>query len=199
MRHALLAMLMVAAACSNDDPTFMKVCPQNGSFVYPVGDQVDSTACSSPVELIWPGMPLKVVVDPELDSYHASFDEAFAFWERGVGGVLFVRALPGDTADVAIVLGSANDPGLAATAHHVVMSRLTAIIEIRKPGDVTEMVYVAAHELGHVVDLAHDPNNTSIMNSTIEDEGLLDDPGQSFQNLWVTDNDRNALRSRYFP
>lgn len=192
-------MLMVfAVACSSDDPTFMKVCPQGDSFLYPVGEQVDSTACSDPVELIWPGMPLKVVVDPELNSYNASFDEAFAFWERGVGGVLFVRVLPGDTADVAFVLGSASDPGLAATAHHIVNSKLTAIIEIRKPGDVTEMVYVAAHELGHVLDLAHDPNNTSIMNSTIENAGLLDSPDQSFPNLWVTDDDKNALRSRYF-
>jgi hypothetical protein len=194
----LMFALLLLVGCSTDDPTFMKVCPRGESFVYPIGEQTVSTACDAPLELKWPSMPLKVALDSDLSDYDDSLNEAFAFWERGVGDVMFVHANIED-ADVVIVLGSAGDPGLAATSHYIVGGKLTATIEIRKPGDITEMLYVMAHELGHVVDLAHDPNNTSIMNSTIEDVGILDeDPEPPFPNLWVTDNDHDALRALYF-
>lgn len=182
----------------------MQVCPDPDGvhFRYPVGDAVASTACGTPTPITWPALPLTVTYALDDGAYDQSLAAALAYWNSELGFTAFVAAPAGDlSADVQVISGSATDPGLGAAYHVVVAGQLTAVIELRAPGDVSEVYRVFSHELGHVLGLAHDPGETSIMHGVL-DFGFdqLDPTTDPVERIWiVTDADQTALRRQYRP
>lgn len=198
----LLALALPACdSCDSGDATFMEVCEVDGRFYYPIGDEVSARGCDAPAPIVWPTLPLRVQVDQELADYQASIGEAIAFWEREVDLDLFVLAGTGAPPDVVLQIGAVDGAAIAATRHERRPDgSLVAIVELQRPGDVTEAYYVMAHELGHVLSLGHDRIATSIMRPEL-DVGLINvedpDKPEELPLLIVTSNDRRALRELY--
>lgn len=193
MKILLLSLLFLLSGCE-DDPTMMEVCPSGNTFIYPQGyDSV--AACAGPTTQInWPGIPLKVRIDPSVSStYGESIDEAISFWNKEVT-TLFVK-VSSPPYDVLITDGVARDGELGATYHTIVDGRLTATVELRRPGDITTAFYITAHELGHVMGLAHDRAPASVMYGFLE-YSVESDKGP-FRTMLVDGPDCAAILKKY--
>lgn len=201
---AIMLVLQACDGCDSGDATFMEVCEIDGRFYYPYKNEITARGCDDPAPVVWPTLPLRVEVEPDLATdYQASVDEAIDFWEGEVDLDLFVIAGTGAPPDVTIRIGAVDGEAIAATHHERRDDgSLAAFIDLQRPGDVSEAYYVIAHELGHVLSLAHDPSGVSIMRPEL-DVGLINFDGEEdeggFQPILVTSNDRRALREIYAP
>lgn len=132
-------------------------------------------------------MPLFVTHDVTTRDFHAAITEAVKIWNDAVTGLL----LDGGLLDVDLATGSTigvigvdSDRGEAAIWH-----RDCEVIraEIRIPFDSPRQVRRLAHELGHVLRLAHDDDLDSVMH-----------PDSTLGGESVADNDAIALGIAYF-
>ncbi len=198
----IIALALLLAACSTSDPTFMGVCELSADDIrLPAANEVDSTACSKPEAITWPAMPLVVAVDGDVAAdYSQSVSQAMDFWNGHLDFKAFTTV--GAKANVHVVIGSAGDPGDGATSfYRDADGDLVALVELRQPGDVTEVYYIFAHEFGHALGLCHDPDDfLSVMFPKLDYKwDGVDQDGQpvGFRTILITNNDRSALNAKY--
>lgn len=194
MKKLVLALLLIA--CDTDN-TFMTVCEVGGDFYYPQGYATSVLGCEEPVDIIWDHMPLTVRIN-DGEAWDSSIRDAEGFWERQVDIDLFnVTNSDDPDIDIFLVPGGSTHSG-AAWHERREDGSLRAFIELYSLGDSISTYYIIAHEYGHVLGLAHDAWDTSIMNPYL-DQGLMidfEEPG-SDTIVIVTGNDKKALRERY--
>jgi hypothetical protein len=195
MRNLVLCLLFLAA-CGSSDPTFMGVCDTGSQIYLPIGDAVNSSVCENPTAITWPSLPLVVELDADVSvTYDSSVSSAMDFWNNELGFTAFTTH--GPTAQVHVTIGSAGSGGDGATSfYYDEEGKLNALVELRRPGDITEVYYIMAHELGHSLGLCHDADDyESVMYPELD--YAWSDPDQDFRVIVVTDNDKNALRAKY--
>jgi hypothetical protein len=162
---------------------------------------VNSAVCADPHKITWPALPVVVGMGPDISpDYDSSVSDAMGFWNDSLDFTAFTTS--GPKTQVHVEIGSANDKGDGATSfYYDEDGDLNALVEIRQPGDVTEVYYIVAHELGHSLGLVHDPDDfISVMYPKLDFKwDGVDQSGEpvDFRTIVVTDNDQNALRAAY--
>ena len=181
--------VLLATGCGKE-PTLLRVCLQGDTVVY------DASKCDLPFTITWPSLPLRVKIDPDLaDGYKDSVVYATQFWKDQLDRPVFVLA--DDNEDISIGLGDARNPYTAATSHYFVGGKLKARVDVNKPGDLTAVYWIVAHEFGHVLGLAHDRVPGSIMIPEVDLAGDLEKDGPRIPMYVVTRSDKEAILSKY--
>lgn len=150
----------IAAVFLHKENGFMSVCW--------IGDRVaygDTAECT--YKLVWPKdqMPLRYYSYNLTDVMHQSLEAAVNMWNSEIKTLLFVKAINKSDANLIITTGvvEAKDQG-AWTAHFGRDNKLThAQVTITDIDYPNRMYKIIAHELGHVLGLAHDEARTSLM------------------------------------
>jgi predicted Zn-dependent protease len=158
-----------------------------------------SESCEPKVELRWKKeqMPLPVFIDFDEHAnknYRDSVTGALAMWNREVGTV-FKLVEKKELAKVVVTWGS-KEPGSEAggfTRHFGVKASgpQRADVELSEASDTRAVMRFAAHELGHVLGLAHDEAPRSIMYPI--------QPGQTVDTNFIlpSDFDKKLLKEAY--
>lgn len=160
-----------------------------------------------PREAVWDDRPrpwerAPIVVSAP-DDFREPTEVIVGLFNRQVGCRLLLFAMSGDI-DVRVETGVRSpcgrddavriDPDEAAGAFLCPGAR--AEIHIAYPGDLFERTWIVAHELGHVLGLAHD--DSGLMREkvpvTFDKEGH-----RALPIIRLTDKDAAALRGRYCP
>jgi hypothetical protein len=189
----LLTLGLFLSACGEPN-TFFQVCESNGQFIYPVGTAANVPGCPNE-NLIWPKLPLlvSVIYDAGTQPYQEGIEAAVTFWSDEVGNLFqFTTDIVYDV-DIMFIEGSSH----VAEMYHYRddAGLLKAVIEVHHLGDIREMKYSIAHEFGHVIGLAHDENERSVMYLYL-DQSLLGS-WQNQNDPMVMSSDKDAIESRY--
>lgn len=200
MRYLVLVVVVVwmclqSSCAHSNDGTLMGVCPTSNQFYYPDGDDVRSFACVSPEALpVW-RVPVSVTIDDSVDDREA-VRYAVNFWNQQMGYKLFV--ISDGLGDVIVRVGTESRcDRAAACAYHEYDGdgTLRGYADVVRVHSSTEAYYAIAHELGHLLGLAHDPgDNMSIMYRSVLRNITVNRP---FPPVYVTPNDKAAVRARY--
>jgi len=178
--------------------TFMRVCPVDLDgdpatppiYDYPIGYTEASTVCANPVEITWPMIPISVwTIDTTLTPY---VTDSVDWWNDALDEqFLEITASEGN----ATVLWSPGGQHVGEAWHQLdADGTLYAWVSIHYVGDAQSIRSVIKHELGHVLGLAHDGWDASIMHGQL-DLDLMSSPEPAIE--MVTDADRTALRAKY--
>ena len=129
-------------------------------------------------------LPLQVWFEKGIDT-----PETLAVWNRAVpaGCVLFQKTIDRGAANVIVVVGDYGGD----CAGKAWKTPLGAKIEVNDPGMVGQTYLIIAHELGHILGLAHDPRKNSIMLNGVQAHA------GTFPTPKVTAKDQSALSERY--
>lgn len=147
----------------------------------------------------WAQTPLVVRATAEIDMFSRQLDHAIAMWNGELGCPVFVRVQPAAVEvphpDVRVIFLTEAPCGvdaafsdLQAAAATYYCPGNTADIEVGHLDDVRVAYRLFAHELGHVLGLAHDP--AGLMAATITTASLE-------EQVVPTPKDRKALAARY--
>lgn len=176
---------------THKEPGFMQVCWAGGQANY-------AADCQPKTELKWKKNDIPLTLALDLDkhaeaNYRESIIGAVKMWNQEIGEV-FKLETDRTKAKVVVTWGGI-EPGSHAGGHtsHKGGSDgpTSALVEISEPSDVHAVMRYAAHELGHVLGLAHDDFTKSIMYPV--------QPGQTEEMTFVlpSDFDKKVLKEAY--
>lgn len=143
---------------------------------------------------IWSVLPLRVLFASELSVYDGTVRGAMSLWNHEVGCPLFVETVGRSAGeyDVRFVFtkdaacdsqDAQQDPAVSAGTWYCPNG--TADIDVQRLDDVVVAYQIIAHELGHVLGLAHDRS------------GLMDASVSLMNPVLPNPKDVAALRARY--
>lgn len=188
MRRWIWTCFLLAVQCSpawlgKDDNGFMDVCLEGAAYDY------QNLTCEDPQPLIWPCVPLSILVRTEIkDAYQHPLMDAALSWNDATNLDLFCFECKAQF-DVIVALGGGQ--GIARTRHGLWPGRLIAVVEVGAGLNANDALRVLAHELGHVLDLAHDESCQSIMYAQpLTDRCIWGEPG-------ITHHDADLLYDLY--
>jgi len=197
MRIALVALLLTA--CDPiQEPTFMPVCwePRGDKQIAHYSPDGSELPCPTGATTItWPHTPLRIFIawEPDYEDLGPDVQAGIDLWNRNITDHdIFVPAATAQGADVLLRFGSVGDPGLAATSHKIIEGRLHSTVECRRCVASGQTYLTVAHDLGHVLGLAHDPQRVSIMHRSQQPLS-----SNAFEVKFVTSKDKQALKERY--
>jgi len=176
---------------THKEPGLLHVCWVGGQAVY-------DGPCEPKMALRWAKerMPLRVFLDfPAVSSaaYRDSIVGAVQMWNQQVGPV-FRLLEDREHADVLVSWGAQETGGHAGgfTRHKGGPDLAeSAEVQLLEPSDLHAVMRYGAHELGHVLGLAHDDSAASLMHPTGR-AGTIE-----LQPLVPTDADKETLRYLY--
>lgn len=174
---------------THKEPGFMQVCWQGGNANY-------APDCQPKVELKWKKTDIPLTVALDLDAhadanYRESIIGALKMWNSEVGEVFKLEA-DKTKAKVIVTWGSKSGDTGGFTSHKGGPDGpVSARAELVEPSDTHAVMRYAAHELGHVLGLAHDDFTKSIMYPV--------QPGMTTEMTFVlpSDFDRKLLKQTY--
>lgn len=151
---------VIYGVLSHSEPGIMKVCWIGGVADY------DASRCSNPEELTWDRARMPLVVGADDDS---SVRSAIDIVNSQVGcAVLELDTSVGSEADVVVsldatMLAGRDHPGGATSHSQVSEIGMQAYVETMGTANSQQKMRVLVHEFGHVLGLAHDDYERSIM------------------------------------
>lgn len=180
---------VIYGVTTHTEPGLLTVCWNlDGTADYTPG-------CSGSSELRWDRDRIPLVVDAPPDSDEVT--EAVSIVNDQIGcEVLRLHPGAGLTADVNVALdqplevGATQEPGGSARHLRGASGRMFAVVETTNVTNPTLKTRVLVHEFGHVLGLAHDPFQSSIMYPTQPDSEEPDF-------VRFTDSDQALLNSMY--
>lgn len=192
MKNFLL-LCVVLVGCGKET-TFAGTCRAGDTVWLPVDDAAVSMLCKDPQRIVWPKLPLVIHLADDVKEYRNSAQQACDLWNNRLGKTFLVL---GDAGDVEVTTGSIRGSVLGTTSFSYAGGHLSAHVSLMGPSDVTTVYWILAHEFGHVLGLAHDRVETSVMSSAPElRDGLLGDK-ETLPMFLITSSDRDALQAAY--
>lgn len=142
--------------------------------------------CEDAQEINWGKLPIRLHIDPSYPDRGKTVLQAVRVWNGWLGtDVFFVTQNPvGADVVVRYQMGNLWDP--AGMAEHVLRNGRPAFT-VTMYGAYHNSTVIVAHELGHVMGLAHDPGRVrSVMH-----------PSGEWYVPWLTKKDCRRLRQKY--
>jgi len=172
---------------THKEPGLMKVCWKSGHAVY------DNASCTQDLQWDRTVFPLTYFIDFDKDhkDYLESVEAGVKLWNREIGRDLFVRTEKREEAKLIVQWGSVEGNTGGYTKHFGTGHPERAEVTLVDATDVHAVYRFAAHELGHVLGLAHDEAPRSIMYPT--------QPGMTTDMTLVlpSDFDKKLLKELY--
>lgn len=156
-------------------------------------ERVEPVWLEAPGVVPWAHTPIRVRLAADLDTYAEAVHAAVRMWNEQAGCQLFREEPPEELDyDVRVVFlkdepcgGVASDPGKDVAASTYFCAGGGVDISVEHLDEMQVAYVVFAHELGHVLGLAHDPS------------GLMAPMASTAELVLPSDKDRLAVRARY--
>lgn len=159
----------------------------------------DSAMCSHPSPLMWTSNRFPLLVSTGEVEQDSTLASAIPLINGQIGCEVlrFDSGLPLEQADVALNTSGVMDvdqdvPGGATYHYYDVEGNLRAHVDILSVTNPQMKLRVMVHELGHVLGLAHDDFEASIMFPTQR-------PSRNLEFIQLTSGDRKLLNELYCP
>lgn len=144
---------------THKEPGLMKVCWTGGQAVYAGAD------CTTELKWTKQRLPLKYAInfDAAHKDYVNSVKAGADLWNKEIGTPLFVFTDKVAEAKIIVEWGSVSGNAGGYTSHKGTTGPESATITLTEATDIHAVYRYAAHEFGHVLGLAHDDFESSIM------------------------------------
>jgi predicted Zn-dependent protease len=171
---------------THKEPGFMEVCWQHGQAVY--------TNCEQTLPLKWSKSQLPLTYYIDFDRHHKVYVEsvtgAAKSWNQEIGVEVFKRVEKREDAKVVVKWGSVSGNAGGHTSHRGDDSGpKSAEVVLVDASDVRAVYRFAMHELGHVLGLAHDDFESSVMYAVAPDQ-----TGPYLKFILPSDHDKKLLQ-----
>lgn len=199
---ALIAILF--GIFSHKEAGLLNVCWADNRANYTTETEQHKTSCLNPVPLTWPTDHLFVAV-VDNDRVIVDDNRADVIWDsiKVVNAQLhtkLARARQISKAHIIVIIDAAYDLSTRAgllgdvpgyCKHIKSNNKMIAHMAVR-PGSVSEQLYVASHEFGHCLGLAHDINNEASVMFPVADTDISE-----VKMILFSDHDISLMRKLY--
>lgn len=190
---AVIGLIYGLSRPTEGDEGIYRVCMTGSRVNY------DSTICSNPNSLMWTSnrFPLRISTGETEEDPTLATALPLINGQIGCELLVFDPSLPLEQADVSLNTSGVLDvdidtPGGATYHYYDVEGNLRAHVDILAVTNPEMRLRVFVHELGHVLGLAHDNFEASIMFPTQTQR-------RNLQFIQLTSNDRKILNELYCP